>query len=105
MSDLLTIHLISPSIEEFDPTEAIALWNSGSVKRRRRKHIIDEITGEVSLVEVAVDTGDDQQGGAAAAEAVTKLTHDADSDYDSCFSGDSDIDLDLSMNLSDLDDE
>ena len=34
VSDLLTIQLCSPAIEDFDPTESVHLWNNGS----RRPH-------------------------------------------------------------------
>ena len=41
LSDLLTVQLLSPDVEDYDPTPAINLWLAESV-RMRRPNLMDK---------------------------------------------------------------
>ena len=35
LSDLMTINLLTPDVQDFDPAPAVSLWNEGSLRQRR----------------------------------------------------------------------
>ncbi len=76
MSHVMRIKLESVSIEDFDPTPAIHLWNSGGV-RRRRPYYMDSphYKDRVDLLAEAQENAAD-----AAVNSVTTDMCDSDSD-------------------------
>ena len=101
MTDAMRIHLQSPSIKDFDPTEAIHAWNSSSHKmgRRRRPHymsskmtIINELQEDVQL-----NTPAGASQSAAATDDVSDVS-DVDSVLESSDFSESDLELFVSEN-------
>ncbi|ELU14253.1 hypothetical protein CAPTEDRAFT_191662 [Capitella teleta] len=53
VSDLLTIQLCSPSIEDFDPTEAIHLWNNSARRPHAKPYGSRGMEDKTDLTDVA----------------------------------------------------
>lgn len=51
LSDLLMVHLSSPSIKEFDPSPAVEVWHASSLRSRRQDLMEDTTTAVVEEAE------------------------------------------------------
>ena len=87
LNDLMTIKLLSAPINEFDPTEAIELWNKGGVYLKRpmredKGHKGNRKRSTGSIVALAVESSS-TSGKVDSADAAEEIAHEIQEIYDS----------------------
>ncbi|XP_070554930.1 uncharacterized protein [Ptychodera flava] len=85
MTEIMRIKLHSPRIEDFDPTPAIHMWNSGSNRQRRPNFMA---TSSAVLTDMLASAGEQCSSSADAEQSKSAGDSDCDSltesDYESC---------------------